>query len=297
MTDLLPTDLVIRTALIEDLCLNFRKGFGTFLNGEMPVLTDITTDSVFTAEEKEAHLIAKSDGVISGAEIFKKVFELIDPALDVKFYKKDGEAFRKKEKIASLEGKVGSILKGERTALNFLGHLSGIASETAKLATLLSGTGIRILDTRKTLPGLRELEKMAVVHGGGVNHRMGLYDMILIKDNHIDGAGSITGAVNRVRTRHEDKYKIEVECRSMEEVGEALSLGVDRIMLDNMPRNTVKKAVKMVNQKTEIEVSGNMNMRRIKRLRKVPVDYISAGYITYAAGHSDFSIKISETPH
>ncbi|HEB29718.1 MAG TPA: carboxylating nicotinate-nucleotide diphosphorylase [Spirochaetes bacterium] len=296
VTDLSPADLVIRAALSEDLCVNFGKGLDAFLRGETPDFIDVTTDAVFSAEEKEAHLMAKSSGIISGAVVFKKVYGLIDPGLAVTFYKKDGEGFKKQEKIASLKGRMRSILAGERTALNFLGHLSGIATETGRLTGLLSGTGIRILDTRKTLPGLRELEKTAVVHGGGVNHRMGLYDMVLIKDNHIDGAGSIAGAVNRVRTRHSDKYKIEVECRSLEEVREALSLGVDRIMLDNMTRSTVKKAVKIVNRKTEIEVSGNMNRRRIKKLRKVHVDYISAGCITYAAGNSDFSMKIKPDP-
>jgi nicotinate-nucleotide pyrophosphorylase (carboxylating) len=292
MMEISPVDLVVRAALTEDLCENFGKGFEIFQKAGVPELTDVTTDAIFSKENRKAFLISKSDGILSGAEIFKKVFELIDPSLDVEFYKKDGEHFKKQEKIASLNGKVKSILMGERTALNFLGHLSGIATEAGRLSGLLKGSGIRMLDTRKTIPGMRELEKMAVVHGGGVNHRMGLYDMVLIKDNHIDGAGSISQAVNRTRSRYSGRYKIEVESRSMEEVKEALALGVDRILLDNMPRRLVKKAVKVIDKQVEVEVSGNMNRRSIKKLRKVPVDYISAGYITYSAGHSDFSMRI-----
>ena len=292
MMEMSPVDLVIRAALTEDLCENFGKGLEIFNEGGVPELTDVTTDAVFSKEEREAHIISKSDGILSGAEIFKKVFEIIDPSLEVEFCKKDGEHFKKQEKIAGLKGRVKSVLMGERTALNFLGHLSGIATEAGRLARLLKGTGISILDTRKTIPGMRELEKMAVVHGGGVNHRMGLYDMVLIKDNHIDGAGSVSLAVGKTRSRYGDKYKIEVESRSLEEVKEALSLGVDRIMLDNMSRMMVKKAVRMIDKKIEVEVSGNMTRRSIKRLKKVPVDYISAGYITYSAGHSDFSMRI-----
>ena len=157
---------------------------------------------------------------------------------------------------------------------------------------ILQGTGIKILDTRKTLPGLRILEKQAVVHGGGQNHRMGLFDMVLIKDNHIDAAGSITEAVNKVRSHWGNRYKIEVETRTLEEVKEAFSCGVERIMLDNMKRGLIKKAAELVKDACEIEVSGNMDIKKIKALRKIAIDYISAGYLTYASGQSDFSLKI-----
>jgi nicotinate-nucleotide pyrophosphorylase (carboxylating) len=294
MMELSPVDLVIRAALTEDLCEDFEKGIEIFQKGGAPIFTDVTTDAVFSDEIRVAHLISKSEGILSGAEVFKKVFELIDTGLEVEFFKNDGEHFTRAEKIARLKGRVRSILSGERTALNFLGHLSGIATETGRIADLLKGTAVTILDTRKTIPGLRQLEKMAVVHGGGCNHRMGLYDMVLIKDNHIDGAGSITQAVKKTRSSYGGRYKIEVETRSLEEVEEALELDVDRIMLDNMSRREVKNAVRVIDGKIEVEVSGNIDRRRIKKLRNMPVDYISAGYITNSAGHSDFSMRISE---
>ena len=306
--DSFSVDLIVKAALIEDLVAGPDEELNRFLKIRKPYLIrkpdliDVTSDAIFEEEEVEASVIAKSNGILSGSIALAKVFEFVDSDLYLIFYKKDGEPFHKNEKIVSLNGRIKSILKGERTALNFLGHLSGIATEVNKLVQILEGTGITILDTRKTLPGLRELEKNAVVHGGGKNHRMGLFDMVLIKDNHIDAvigkpatsipAGSIAEAVKKVRTIYGKRYKIEVEARSHSEVEEALLSEVDRIMLDNMKRSQIKKAVKRIDGKTEIEVSGNMNRKKIKRLGKIPVDYISAGYITYAAGHSDFSLKI-----
>ena len=321
--DSFSVDLIVKAALIEDLVTGPDEELNRFLKIRKlnpirkPDLIDVTSDAIFEEEEVEASVIAKSNGILSGSIALTKVFEFVDSDLSLSFYKKDGEPFHKNEKIVSLNGRIKSILKGERTALNFLGHLSGIATEVNKLVQILEGTGITILDTRKTLPGLRELEKNAVVHGGGKNHRNGLFDMVLIKDNHIDAAtgkpaigkpakgkptiglpakgkptGSIAAAVKKVRTIYGKRYKIEVETRSHSEVEEALLSEVDRIMLDNMKRSQIKKAVKRIDGKTEIEVSGNMNRKKIKRLGKIPVDYISAGYITYAAGHSDFSLKI-----
>lgn len=301
--DSFSVDLIVKAALIEDLVTGPDEELNRFLKIRKPNLIikpdliDVTSDAIFEEEEVEASVIAKSNGILSGSIALTKVFEFVDSDLSLTFYKKDGEPFHKNEKIVSLNGRIKSILKGERTALNFLGHLSGIATEVNKLVQILEGTGITILDTRKTLPGLRELEKNAVVHGGGKNHRNGLFDMVLIKDNHIDAAtgkptGSIAEAVKKVRTIYGKRYKIEVETRSHSEVEEALLSEVDRIMLDNMKRSQIKKAVKRIDGKTEIEVSGNMNRKKIKRLGKIPVDYISAGYITYAAGHSDFSLKI-----
>lgn len=287
-----PVELAVKAALSEDLCADFSQSFNSLLTGKRTDLIDVTSDAVFSDEENEAVIISKSEGILSGCNAFQKVFQIVDPSLSVTFFKKEGDPFYISEKIVIVKGRIKSILKGERTALNFLGHLSGIATEVGRLVRILEGTRIRILDTRKTLPGLRELEKRAVVHGGGKNHRMGLYDMVLIKDNHIDAAGSITGAVQKVRSLHADRFKIEIECRSLKEVEEALSLGVDRIMLDNMPGKMVKRAVKLIGGKTEVEVSGSMNRRRIKKLRGIPVDYISAGYITNSTVHSDFSMKI-----
>ncbi|MCK4804354.1 MAG: carboxylating nicotinate-nucleotide diphosphorylase [Spirochaetes bacterium] len=290
--DTSPVDLAVKAALSEDLCADFSESLNDLLTGKRTDLIDVTSDAVFSDDKNEAVVISKSEGVLSGSAVFQKVFQLIDPSLSVIFFKKEGDPFHISEKIVSVKGRVKSILMGERTALNFLGHLSGIATEVSRLVRILEGTRIKILDTRKTLPGLRELEKRAVVHGGGKNHRMGLYDMVLIKDNHIDAAGSITGAVQKVRSIHADRFKIEIECRSMGEVEEALSLGVDRIMLDNMPGKMVKRAVKLIGGKTEVEVSGSMNRKRIKKLRGIPVDYISAGYITNSTAQSDFSMKI-----
>ena len=292
MMDTSPVDLAVKAAISEDLCADFSESLNDLLTGKRTDLIDVTSDAVFSDEKNEAVIISKSEGILSGCDAFQKVFQLIDPSLSVTFFKKEGDPFHISEKIVSVKGRVKSILKGERTALNFLGHLSGIATEVSRLVRILEGTGIKILDTRKTLPGLRELEKRAVVHGGGKNHRMGLYDMVLIKDNHIDAAGSITRAVQKVRSIHADRFKIEIECRSLKEVEETLSLGVDRIMLDNMPGKMVKRAVKLIGGKTEVEVSGSMNRRRIKKLRGIPVDYISAGYITNSTAQSDFSMKI-----
>lgn len=284
-------DFIVRDALMEDLLPEGKEGLNLLKEDKRQFL-DVTTEAVLGAEERKALIIAKSGGILSGTLPCIKVFQYIDPGLSVDLMKKDGEGFLPSEKIVQLKGNVTSILKGERTALNFLGHLSGIASETNKIVRILRGTGIKILDTRKTLPGLRILEKQAVVHGGGQNHRMGLYDMVLIKDNHIDAAGSITKAVNKVRSHWGDRYKIEVETRTLEEVKEAHSCRVERIMLDNMKRGLVKRAVELVKDTCEIEVSGNMDIKKIKTFRKMAIDYISAGYLTYASGHSDFSLKI-----
>jgi nicotinate-nucleotide pyrophosphorylase (carboxylating) len=184
------------------------------------------------------------------------------------------------------------MLIGERTALNFLGHLSGIATKARRLVQILNDPRIRILDTRKTLPGLRVLEKQAVVHGGCSNHRMGLYDMVLIKDNHIDGAGSITEAVHAVRKRYTDRYVIEVETRNIQEVEEAVSAGADRIMLDNMDISLIRKALRMIGGRVEIEVSGNIDEHNIARLRGLDIDFVSMGSLTYGAVHADFTLML-----
>jgi nicotinate-nucleotide pyrophosphorylase (carboxylating) len=218
----------------------------------------------------------------------------VDPDLSVTLLVSDSDSFSEGDTVASVRGNIRAILAGERTALNFLGHLSGIASRVGKLVELLEGTGIRILDTRKTLPGLRFLEKEAVLHGGGTNHRMGLFDMVLIKDNHIDRAGSIEAAVQAVRNRHGREYKIEVETRTLAEVSEAVRAGVDRIMLDNMDAATVEKACAIINGTVEIEVSGNMNREKIMSLRHLPIDFVSMGSITYSAGHADFSMTLEQ---
>ena len=294
-------DLILRVALSEDLspeCLAAveREARELVSSG---AFIDVTSDAIFGDERGEARVVAKSGGIISGTQPFRRVYGLVDEGVEVSFPIGDGGEFRKGDAVAELKGRIGSILKGERTALNFLGHLSGIATKVKSLVRLLEGSGVRILDTRKTLPGLRELEKRAVVHGGGANHRMGLYDMVLIKDNHVDAAGSITEAVRRVRARHGERYKIEVETRTVRDVQEAIGCGVDRVMLDNMPDGMIARAVRLAEKarlgggRVEIEVSGNMNAARIRKIRRLPVDFISVGSITHSAAQSDFSMRLS----
>jgi len=288
-------DLIVKLALAEDLTGGYEKQYPGFLRGAHIDPEDVTSDAIFTDETGSAEIVAKSGGVLSGSEAFLRVYELLDPDLEVEPGKKDGESFGKGERIVGLRGSVKTILAGERTALNFIGHLSGIATEVRVLCSILEDTKIRILDTRKTSPGLRRLEKEAVVHGGGQNHRMGLFDMVLIKDNHIDRCGSITEAVSRVRDRCGDRYKIEVEARTLADVQEAAEAGIDRIMLDNMRPKAVKEAVRLVRGRTQVEVSGNMTGRKIQRLKRFGIDYVSVGYITHSAGHCDFSLRMSRS--
>jgi nicotinate-nucleotide pyrophosphorylase (carboxylating) len=288
-------DLIVKFALTEDLAEQFGAQYRNYIQGSTADLKDITSDAIFTEETGAARVVAKSDGILSGSCAFLHVYRILDPDLDIELDLSDGASFSKGDTVARLHGRIRSILRGERTALNFIGHLSGIATEVHSLVCILEGTKTKILDTRKTLPGLRALEKEAVVHGGGQNHRMGLYDMVLIKDNHIDRSGSITEAVSRVRASYGDKYRVEVETRTIEEVEEASCAGVDRIMLDNMSPRMAKRAVCIVGGRTEIEVSGNMTRGKIRRLKSVCADYISAGYITHSAGHSDFSLLMVRT--
>jgi len=285
-------DVLIKHALAEDLCDDFQKGFEALLADSKASFSDVTSDALFIDEKADVSVHAKSNGVLSGAKPFRKVFNIVDSSLTTSFSVHDGDTFSSGDTVASLHGNIHSILAGERTALNFLGHLSGIAAAVRDLSELLKGTSIRILDTRKTLPGLRSVEKEAVLHGGGANHRMGLFDMVLIKDNHIDQAGSIGGAVRAVRNRHGNRYKIEVETRTLAEVEQAVRAGVDRIMLDNMDVAAVEKAASLINGRAKIEVSGNINREKIVKLRHLPIDYISVGSITYAAGHADFSLTL-----
>jgi nicotinate-nucleotide pyrophosphorylase (carboxylating) len=284
-------DRAVKSALFED--FGIQRGNDLTLDSEITSrLADVTSDVVLEDEEVAAVVFAKSAGILSGTKPFARVYSLVDPKVELSFFRNDGDRFEKGERIVGLDGRAVSIFKAERTALNFLGHLSGIATEVGRLVQLLKKSDIKLLDTRKTLPGLRSLEKAAVVHGGGVNHRMGLFDMVLLKDNHIDAVGSITEAVSKIRAAHGDAYTVEVETRNLEEVEEALETEVDRIMLDNMNRRMLKKAVRRIGGRAEIEVSGNMNRKTIRRLRKIPVQWISVGYITYAAGHSDFSLRV-----
>lgn len=260
------------------------------LNEDLKNTGDITSNAIFKDQEASFVLLSKDNGILCGLDIFSDTFYLTDKKIKLKFYFKDKNFIKYGDIIARINGKVSSILKGERTALNFLSHLSGIATKTNKFVKRVKNK-IEILDTRKTIPNMRILQKYAVYCGGGTNHRMGLFDMVLIKDNHIDAAGGITNAVNNVREKWDKKYKIEVETRNLEEVKEALLCKVDRIMLDNMSINEMVKAVKLINNETKIEVSGNINLKNIKKLLKLKIDYISIGELTHSSEAFDFSLK------
>ncbi|PKL16852.1 MAG: nicotinate-nucleotide diphosphorylase (carboxylating) [Spirochaetae bacterium HGW-Spirochaetae-5] len=251
---------------------------------------DVTSEAIFKDEVYSYKLMAKESGILCGIEIFTAVMEFIDNNIIVKNYFNDRDAINRGDIIADVSGPVVSVLKGERTALNFISHLSAIATKTALFVKRAEGKVI-ILDTRKTLPGYRELQKYAVNCGGGENHRMGLYDMVMIKDNHSDAAGGITQAVERVKAKWSDKYKIEVEARNLEEVKEALKCGVDRIMLDNMSDADMEEAVNYIAGRAETEASGNMNLQRIKSASLTGVDYISFGELTNSVKAFDFSLK------
>ncbi|MCD6399710.1 carboxylating nicotinate-nucleotide diphosphorylase [candidate division WOR-3 bacterium] len=284
--------LIAALALCEDLSASCYDCFAEFLKTGKVRGSDVTTDAIFQNEKSEAVVISKSKGVLSGTKIFKLVYELIDEEVKAKFLKNDSDSLEIGDEICRISGRMSSILKGERTALNFIGHLSGIATEVNNLLKELSDVKITLIDTRKTTPGMRRLEKEAVTHGGAQNHRFGLYDMVLIKDNHIDAAGSIKNAVEKVRKKYGNLYKIEVETRNISEVKEALEQRVDRIMLDNMSRNEIEKALELIDDRIEVEVSGNMDAEKIKNLKGLNIDYVSLGYITASVKSHDFSMVI-----
>jgi len=251
---------------------------------------DVTSSAIFQNEKDHFYLFAKDKGILCGIEIFEKVITIIDPSSEIETEICDGDKIEKNAIIAKIFGKVSAILKAERTALNLLSHLSGIASKTGEFVKETNGRST-ILDTRKTLPGLRQLQKYAVSCGGGENHRMGLYDMVMIKDNHIDAADGIEKAVKKIRNKWGNKYKIEVETRNIKEVKQALESGVDRIMLDNMNIKTMREAVELINGKIETEASGNMTVERISEVSRTGVDYISVGELTHTVKAFDFSLK------
>jgi nicotinate-nucleotide pyrophosphorylase (carboxylating) len=251
---------------------------------------DITSEPIFSSRQFTYKLISKEQGILCGIEIFSRVFQLVDNQTRIISHFVDGASIEKGDLVAEVSGNVLSILKAERTALNFLSLLSAVATRTSQFVKE-SGGLVTILDTRKTIPGLRELQKYAVRCGGGSNHRMGLYDMVMIKDNHIDAAGGITAAVGGIKAHWGDRYKIEVEARNMDEVREALSCGVDRIMLDNMSDSLTREAVRLINGTCETEASGNMTLGRIKQVAATGVNFISVGELTHSVKAFDFSLK------
>jgi len=251
---------------------------------------DITSEAIFHDEFYSYKLMSKDIGVLCGIDIFIDVMKYVDSRIKIGNHFNDGDSISRGDVIADVSGPVVSILKAERTALNFISHLSAIATKTSIFVKRAEGK-VKILDTRKTIPCYRELEKYAVNCGGGENHRMGLYDMVMIKDNHIDAAGGITAAVGRVKAKWGNAYRIEVETRNLDEVKEALNCGADRIMLDNMSDTDMESAVEYIAGRSETEASGNMNLQRIKSVSHTGVDYISFGELTNSVKAFDFSLK------
>ena len=254
--------------------------------------SDITSEAVFSDESRlRAFMKAKADGIIAGVHVVKRVFMLSDPGIVCIFDVHDGQAVTAGQKIAVITGPARGILKAERVALNFLQRMSGIATSTAAYVKKLEGTKARILDTRKTAPGQRFLDKTAVLLGGGENHRMGLWDMALIKDNHIDAAGSIAEAVDRVRSAFPG-VSVEVEARNIDDVETLLALKVDRIMLDNFSIDTMKQAVELVHGLIPIEASGGITLDTVRAVALTGVDYISVGEITHSVHSLDISMIV-----
>ncbi len=253
---------------------------------------DITTASVMpTFQLGEVELICKQDGVIAGLDVFKRVFELLDDKTEFEFFCKDGDKVSCGEKLAVIKGDIRVLLSGERTALNYLQRMSGIATYTRNIADLLEGTNTKLLDTRKTTPNMRVFEKYAVKVGGGYNHRYNLSDGILLKDNHIGAAGSVGEAVRMAKEYAPFVRKIEVEVENLDMLKEALASGADIIMLDNMSVEDMKEAVALCKGKAETECSGNVTKENVARLVDIGVDYISSGALTHSSPILDLSLK------
>lgn len=257
---------------------------------------DITTESIIPESmNAAATMTAKQDGVISGLEIVKMVYDRFQQDVVFTPYFKDGDSVKKGDVILKVEATYPTLLRGERLSLNIFQRMCGIATETAKYVKELADTHTELLDTRKTAPGLRVLDKMAVKHGGGTNHRMGLYDMAMIKDNHIKMAGGIAKAVEQVRARIAEGIKIEVETTNLDEVHQAIKAGADIIMLDNMDTKTMTEAVSIIkaaDKGIKTEASGNMSIPRLKEVASTGVDYISVGALTHTVKGMDISMNI-----
>lgn len=270
-------DDIIKTALLEDI---------NYIDMAADNLLD---DSIIST----ARYIAKASGTLCGIDVALRVFELLG-GFTFKKYKNDGNRLEKGDIIAELTGPTKNLLKGERTSLNLLQHMSGIATMTAEAVEQVKGTAATVTDTRKTLPGLRALQKYAVTCGGGKNHRFNLSDAAMLKDNHIDACGNITKAVSTLRSKIGHTVKIEVETRNLDEVAEALATGCEIIMLDNMDCETMKKAVEMTNGKALLEASGNITAETIRKVAETGVDIISIGALTHSVKAFDISLKIAK---
>lgn len=274
--DLNRIDRIIEYALREDL------GYG-----------DITTNALATEkEDSKAVIRAKAKGVIAGLPIAKRVFQKLDSTVVCVDNIGDGESIKPGDILSEINGGTRALLSGERLALNILQRLSGIATLTSRYTKTVEGLPVKILDTRKTAPGLRMFDKYAVSVGGGYNHRFGLFDMVLIKDNHIRIAGGINEAVTVIRRKYRQKYRIEVETSSMEEVKEALIAGADIIMLDNMTPEQMRKAVRLINRNALVEASGGITLRNVREVAETGVDYISIGSLTHSAPALDIGLYV-----
>ncbi len=275
ITMLLNADELIKLALREDISSE-----------------DVTTNAVMREYQKgEVQLICKQDGIIAGLNIFKRVFELLDAATKVEFYAKDGDAVSSGQLLGVITGDIRVLLSGERTALNYLQRMSGIATYTNSIAKLLEGSKTKLLDTRKTTPNMRIFEKYAVKVGGGHNHRYNLSDGVLLKDNHIGAAGGVKEAIAMAKEYAPFVRKIEVEVENLEMVKEAADAGADIIMLDNMTPEMMKEAIKIIDGRAETECSGNVTRENVERLISLGVDYISSGALTHSAPILDLSLK------
>lgn len=270
-------DSIITTALNED--INY---------------IDVTTDYLIDENHKSSgYYIAKDEGILCGIDIAKRVFEMVGGEFEMKTFIHDGEPVKNGDIIAEFSGNTRTLLKGERTSLNILQHMSGIATSVNRCVKLVEGTSAQITDTRKTLPGLRNLQKYAVTQGGGKNHRFNLSDGAMLKDNHIDAYGSISGAVAALRKKIGHMVKIEVEVRNMQELEEAINAGADVIMLDNMNCEEMKKAVEFTNGRAKLEASGNITSENIREVALTGVDIISLGALTHSVKCFDISMRIS----
>ena len=269
-------DNIIKTALLED--INY---------------CDVTTDYLIPAEQEGmAEFVSKADGIVCGTEIAVRVFQILDENISFEILKKDGEEVKKGDLILTVKGKTAVLLKGERTALNLIQHMSGISTASNKYAKIVEGTNASIADTRKTLPGLRPLQKYAVMTSGAKNHRYNLSYAAMLKDNHIDAAGGITAAITKLRSKIGHMTKIEVETRNLDELQEALDAKADIIMLDNMSPELMKKAVEITNKRAVLEASGGITDETLRAVAESGVDIISVGALTHSVKAFDISMYI-----
>ena len=268
-------DKLIRSALAEDVTNE-----------------DVSTNSVLRArKDGEAELLCKQDGVIAGLAVFARAFEILDAQIKIEFFVKDGDAVKKGQRLAVVRGDMRAILTGERTALNFLQRMSGIATYTREMSRLLEGSGLKLVDTRKTTPNMRIFEKYAVRMGGGGNHRFNLSDAVLLKDNHIGAAGGVRQAIALAKEYAPFTAKIEVETETLQMVRDAVEAGADIIMLDNMTDEQMKEAVKLIGKRATVESSGNVTKENVSRLKDIGADVVSCGALTHSAPILDVSLK------